>query len=114
MIVEDSKVLILGYTFKENCPDTRNTKVIDVIDELKAYKIDVDVYDPWVKVEDISPPNKINLIKEIKNKYDAIILAVSHNEFHEIDFDSLSHKNTIIFDIKSFIVNKKNKNIYTL
>ncbi|MAQ43823.1 MAG: Vi polysaccharide biosynthesis protein VipA/TviB [Candidatus Marinimicrobia bacterium] len=104
IIVEESKVLILGFTFKENCPDIRNTKVVDVISELKEYKVEVDVYDPWVTDDESIEEYKIKMKDDYyKSKYDAIILAVSHNEFLKIDFDSITHKKTIIFDIKSFL-----------
>ena len=114
-IVEDSNILILGYTFKENCPDIRNTKVIDIINELKDYNVDVDVYDPWVQsIDDIPRKDKINLIEKIDNQYNAIILAVAHEEFREINLASISKQNAVIFDIKSFFKSTDNKDIHRL
>lgn len=99
-----SNILILGFTFKENCPDIRNTKVIDVYKALKVYSLNVDVYDPWVDPEIAEREYSI----EIKNvlslcKYDAIILAVAHNEFKNLDISTLLKMNSVIFDVKSFL-----------
>lgn len=105
--VEGAKVLILGLSFKENCPDVRNTKVIDIVHELKEYNIDVNVFDPWVDAEeaqqeyDISP---INDIAELKSdSYDGIILAVAHNQFVEMGVEKireLGKKNHVLYDLK--------------
>ena len=114
-IVEDSKILILGYTFKENCPDIRNTKVIDIVNELKDYNVEVDVYDPWVQdIKDVSKKDNINLVEKINSQYDAIILAVAHSKFYDIDLNLISKENSIIFDIKSFFKDINNKNIHRL
>lgn len=105
-IVKRSKALILGITFKENCPDVRNTKVIDIINGLQAYDIDVDVYDPWANELSVKHEYNIDLkSKENLDKYSAIILAVSHNEFLNIDLDSLKDSDCIIFDVKGIIKN---------
>ncbi len=115
IIVENSKVLILGFTFKENCSDIRNTKVIDVISELREYKVEVDVYDPWVDDNESLKEYNIKIKNDYYNsKYDAIILAVSHNEFLKINFDSIAHEKTIIFDIKSFLPKLKGFKIFQL
>lgn len=105
--VEGAKVLILGLSFKENCPDVRNTKVIDIVHELKEYNINVDVYDPWVDVEeaqqeyDISPiSNSANLESD---SYDGIILAVAHNQFVEMGVEQirdLGKSNHVLYDLK--------------
>ena len=105
--VEGAKVLILGLSFKENCPDVRNTKVIDIVHELKEYNIDVDVYDPWVNAEeaqqeyDISP---INDIADLKcDSYDGIILAVAHNQFVEMGVEKireLGKQKHVLYDLK--------------
>ena len=99
--IKNAKVLILGITFKENCPDTRNTKVVEVYKELLEYGCDVDIYDPWAKKENVKEEYNITLINNYKdNKYDAIILAVAHNEFKEIEIDSISTDNRVVYDIK--------------
>ena len=99
-----STVLILGVTFKENCPDYRNTKVVDVIKRLKKESLQVDLYDPWVDVESFEKEYNLKVINEkpIK-KYDAIILAVSHYVFKELDLVKFyKDENTVVYDIKSF------------
>ena len=114
-IIEGSNVLILGFTFKENCPDIRNTKVIDIIEELKDYNVRVKVYDPWVDQQKIPSKYKVNFINDLNGgKYNAIILAVCHNEFLNIDFNLISDSNTIIFDIKSFLPKMNNRHFHKL
>jgi len=100
--VSGSSILVMGLTFKENCPDTRNTKVIDLINELDDHGANIDVYDPWVNEELNS--TTFNLIKSpIKNKYDAIILAVSHTQFIDLGIKqirSYGKNEHVIFDLK--------------
>lgn len=102
-IIKNSKALILGVTFKENCPDVRNTKVVDIYHELTDYGIDVDIYDPWASKEEVKHEYGIELISELDNKYDSIIIAVSHKEFTEMKFETLKKENTVIFDTKACI-----------
>lgn len=106
--IQSSKVLILGFTFKENCPDTRNTKVIDIYNELRDFGIIVDVHDPWASVKDVKREYGIELIKEISNnQYDGIILAVAHKQFLALDSDILKkNEKSVVFDVKS-ILDKK-------
>jgi UDP-N-acetyl-D-glucosamine/UDP-N-acetyl-D-galactosamine dehydrogenase len=101
--VSEARALILGITFKENCPDIRNSRVIDIYSELQQFGLGVDVFDPHAKKEEVHEEYGIQLIDDLKdNKYDAIILAVSHNEFLTLDFEILkSGKHTVIFDTKS-------------
>lgn len=102
--IKDSKILILGITFKENCPDTRNTKVIDVINELKTYNSIVSVYDPWADKNTVKQIYNINLIKNLReNYYDSIILAVGHSEFKNIEFNKIVKTNSVIYDTKSIL-----------
>jgi UDP-N-acetyl-D-galactosamine dehydrogenase len=102
--VNASKALILGVTFKENCPDIRNSKVIDIYNELQQYGINVDVYDPYADINEVEEEYKIKLITKISETYDAIILAVSHDEFLKINLKNIiKGKNSVIFDIKSFL-----------
>jgi UDP-N-acetyl-D-galactosamine dehydrogenase len=104
----NSNVLVLGITFKENCPDIRNTKVIDVIYELKNFGCNVDVYDPWAIQKNVKKEHNLELISNdsslSSNKYHAIILAVAHNEFLKLDYYNLTKgKNFVIYDIKSVL-----------
>lgn len=100
--VHKAEVLILGFTFKENCPDVRNTKVIDVVNALKSYQIDITVCDPLAEVFEVEKEYKILSVKEIPaKKYDAIILAVAHSQFEGIDFELLKKENAVIYDVKN-------------
>lgn len=106
--VLDSNVLLLGVTFKENCPDIRNTKTVDIVDELKEFGCKVDIYDPWASQEEVKFEYGIETMKKnadiYAKKYDAVILAVSHDQFAEIDFDRLTNGcKSVIFDIKGFL-----------
>lgn len=102
--IKNSKVLILGFTFKENCPDTRNTKVIDIYNELRTYSALVSIYDPWVNQAEVNKDYQLKLLTEIDDiVYDAIIIAVAHRQFLAIDFASYKEKGAVIYDTKSFI-----------
>ena len=102
--IKNSKILILGITFKENCPDVRNTKVVDIREELMSYNTDVDIFDPIANKNDVLNEFDIRLKSSIElSNYQAIILCVAHDEFEQIDFDSLRDKNIIIYDTKGFI-----------
>lgn len=104
--VKGGKVLVLGITFKENCPDIRNSKVIDVIEELQKYNLDVDVYDPWAEPSEVDREFGISLIsekEELSNSYDAVILTVSHNEFKSLNVKDYTATNSVVFDVKSFL-----------
>ena len=105
--IKNSKVLILGITFKENCPDIRNSRVIDLVDELKDFGCKTDIFDPWADKQEVKEEYNINLTTKISQEqlieYDAIVLAVSHNQFKKIDFNKIDKQKTVIFDIKSFL-----------
>lgn len=104
--IEGSKVLVLGITFKENCPDIRNSRVIDVIEELKEFGCNVDVYDPWADVQEVKHEYNLDLIKngELKiDNYDAVVLAVAHEEFKNLDINSTD--SLVVYDIKSLLKN---------
>ena len=98
--VNDSRALVLGITFKENCPDIRNSKVIDVINELQSFGIEVDVYDPQASKKEVFQEYKINIVDQPTAKYDSILLAVAHNEFKEFNISAFSSDNSAIFDLK--------------
>ncbi len=110
MIKKDGKVkngnaLVLGITFKENCPDIRNSKAIDVITELQNYNLNVDVFDPWANAEEVKKEFGIELIsneKDLKESYDTIVLTVSHEEFRGFQLDDYISKTSVVFDVKSF------------
>lgn len=102
--IQGAKVLILGFTFKENCPDTRNTKVIDIYKELQSFSIEADIYDPWASPAEVKLEYGIDLIAaDDFMPYDAVILAVAHAAYRKIDFQSWKDSGTIIFDTKAFI-----------
>ena len=102
--LDDANILIMGLAFKENCPDIRNTKVIDLINEFKDLNCNIDVYDPWVNTEDVTDEYKTQLIhKPHINKYDAIVLAVAHDKIKEISLEELKtygKDSHVIYDIK--------------
>jgi UDP-N-acetyl-D-galactosamine dehydrogenase len=100
----DSKILILGFTFKENCPDVRNTRVIDIINELKTYNINLTVVDPWANPNDVKKEYDIATLTEIPNhKYDAIILAVGHFNFLKINLQEYQNSSSVVFDVKGIL-----------
>ncbi len=100
--IKGAKVLLLGITFKENCPDIRNTKAIDVYKELKEYSLDVDLYDPWASHEEVKREYSINCLKELKieEQYEVIIHAVSHDLFKEINLEPILKDNSVFYDVK--------------
>jgi len=102
--VEGSKVLVLGLSFKENCPDIRNTKIIDIINELKEYQIEVDIYDPWVDISEAQHEYNVTPIKTLQDSiYDGVILAVAHEEFKDMGADKirkLGKANHVLYDLK--------------
>jgi len=102
--IKDSNVLVLGITFKEDCPDIRNSRAIDIIREFETYNVNVDVFDPWASTEEVRHEYSLDLITSkdaLKSSYDAIVLAVSHKEFLELDIEKLKSKTAVIFDVKS-------------
>ena len=102
--IKGSKVLILGVTFKENCPDIRNSKVADVYAELKEFGLLVDAYDYEANSKEVKQEYDINLIDEIKEKYDGVLLAVAHNKFSMIDIESIKKDSkSVVFDLKGFL-----------
>ncbi|MEA3490576.1 MAG: nucleotide sugar dehydrogenase [Campylobacterota bacterium] len=100
--IAGAKVLVLGITFKENCPDIRNSRVIDVIKELQEFGTDVSVYDPWADSEEVKREYGLDLLPSLDTKYDAVVLAVAHDKFDGLDIEKLKSGNdTVIYDIKS-------------
>lgn len=101
--IKGASVLILGITFKENCPDIRNSRVIDIYNELLEFGVTVDVYDPWADKEKVRSEYGIDLLDNIVEKYDGLILAVSHDELINLDLSLFTNCNTVIFDSKAVI-----------
>ncbi len=101
--IYNGKVLVLGLTFKENCPDIRNSKVVDVIKELSGFGVQVDVYDPHANAEEVMHEYSLKLTTNLNKRYHAIVLAVSHQEFSTIEFANLKEENAVIYDIKGFL-----------
>lgn len=99
--VKGSKVLVLGITFKENCPDIRNTRVIDIIRELHDYSIEVDIFDPWASKEEVVEEFELKLIDQPGSDYQAIVLAVDHEKFKSLDLAQLCGQGGIIYDVKA-------------
>jgi len=103
--IKGSSVLMLGVTFKENCPDIRNTKVVDIYRELCEFGLNVDIYDPWASVEEVKQEYGVDIIDQVddKKKYDAVLLAVAHDEFKTIDFEKYYKAGSVVFDAKAVI-----------
>jgi UDP-N-acetyl-D-galactosamine dehydrogenase len=108
LIIKGGNVLILGITFKENCPDVRNTRVIDIYNELKLFGLNCDVYDPWASAIEVNAEYNIDLLDSInfEKKYQAVIITVAHDEFLNINYNLFKENNTVIFDTKSIIDRK--------
>ncbi len=101
--IKGGKVLVLGLTFKENCPDTRNSKVVDVVRELKSYGTDVDIYDPHADAAQVKHEYQLTLISKLEKKYNAIVLAVSHDEFKSIEWEKIRSEGAVVFDVKGVL-----------
>lgn len=107
-VIKGADILILGVTFKENCPDIRNTRVVDIVDELKGFECNVDIYDPWADKIEVMEEYGLEMSNGLKDKkYGAVILAVSHEEFLNLDMASLKDDKAIVFDTKGVLdINK--------
>lgn len=103
--VKDAKILILGVTFKENCPDIRNTKVVDIYHTLQEYTPHITIFDPWADAEKVRGEYGVDVVSELPagEKYDAVILAVAHREFENIDIKSLAGDDGVIYDVKGIL-----------
>lgn len=104
VMVKDSKILILGITFKENCPDIRNTKIVDIYHTLTEYTGNITVYDPWANKEKVKHEYGVEVVNELSDgKYDAVILGVAHKQFLELDVKSLVREGGVIYDVKGIL-----------
>ncbi len=101
--IKGGRILVLGLTFKENCPDIRNSKVVDVIEELKSYGTEVDIYDPHADPQEVRHEYKISLIETLEKQYHAIVLAVSHDEFMDLPWGKIRTEKTVVYDVKGFL-----------
>jgi UDP-N-acetyl-D-galactosamine dehydrogenase len=105
--IAGSKALVLGITFKENCPDIRNSKVIDIVRELLEFGVHVDTFDPWADPQEVKDEYGIGLISkeelEANGQYDAIVLAVAHDKFSDIEIGGMKNQKTIVYDVKGIL-----------
>lgn len=100
--IKESEVLILGITFKENCPDVRNTKVVDIVRALQEFELQADIYDPWASAEEVKKVYGLDIYTKLpQKKYDAVILAVAHEEFRKLRFRELCKSSGIVYDVKN-------------
>jgi UDP-N-acetyl-D-galactosamine dehydrogenase len=104
ILVVDSKLLILGFTFKENCPDVRNTKVIDIVKALQEYNVAVTIYDPWADPAEVMHEYGVTTSRELPaGQFDAVVLAVAHAGFRQLDIAALQRENSVVYDVKGFL-----------
>ena len=105
VLVKDARILILGITFKENCPDIRNTKVVDIYHTLTEYSSDITIFDPWADKAHVKHEYGIDVVNELPAgaSFDACILAVAHNEFLGLDVRSLVRPGGVIYDVKGIL-----------
>ncbi len=102
--VKDAEILVLGITFKENCPDVRNTKVVDVVSSLKEYGTNITIYDPWANEEGVMHEYGLSSTRKLPTKkFDGIVLTVAHNEFKDLDFLSLKKEKAVVYDVKNIL-----------
>jgi UDP-N-acetyl-D-galactosamine dehydrogenase len=103
--IKRANILVLGITFKENCPDVRNTKVIDVLNALKEYEVNIKIYDPWASPLEVQSAYGWVSQRELNTEecFDVVILAVAHGEFRSLDYGKLVNSKSVIYDVKGFI-----------
>lgn len=105
--IKNAEVLVLGITFKENCPDVRNTKVVDVIKGLKEYSTNITIYDPWADEDEVLKEYGLHSVKKLPNKkFDAVVLTVAHNEFKSLNFDEIKRNEAVVYDVKNVLSNE--------
>jgi UDP-N-acetyl-D-galactosamine dehydrogenase len=104
--VNGAELLMLGITFKENCPDVRNTKIVDVISALTDYGILVTIYDPWANPAEVKQEYGLICYTKLvsESKFDSVVLGIAHKEFLDLDFESLQKENSVLFDVKGVLV----------
>lgn len=105
--INGAELLMLGVTFKENCPDVRNTKIVDVLSSLREYGVTITIYDPWANPAEVMHEYGITMVNELPNKmFDAVVLGVAHNEFLKLDFNQLKKENSVVYDVKGILGSK--------
>ena len=110
--IKKAKILNLGITFKENCPDVRNTKAVDVINQLKSYETDITIYDPWANPQEVMHEYNLVTNQQLpKGKFDVIVLTVAHKEFLNLDLNALLNPNGILYDVKGVIKDSNSKRL---
>ena len=103
-MVKDAKILILGFTFKENCPDIRNTKIVDVYHTLSEYTSNITVYDPWADKEKAVSEYGIAIVNDLpEERFDAIILGVAHRQFEQVNLKALLREGGVVYDVKGVL-----------
>ncbi len=104
ILVVDSNLLLLGFTFKENCPDVRNTKVIDIVKALKEYNVTVTIYDPWANPDEVMHEYGVVTTRTLPStRFDAVVLAVAHTSFGSLDIPAVCKDNSVVYDVKGFL-----------
>ena len=105
VLVKDAKILLLGITFKENCPDIRNTKIVDIHSTLSEYTNNITIYDPWANTAEVKHEYNIDIVNTLNSsdKYDAVILGVAHKEFLSLDIKSLVKESSVVYDVKGIL-----------
>jgi len=105
--IKNANILVLGITFKENCPDVRNTKVVDVVKQLEAYETQVDIFDPWANADEVEHEYHLKSFRDLPNKkYEAIVLCVAHQKFIDINLEKLKNPNAVVYDVKGVLGDK--------
>ena len=108
--VNSAEILMLGITFKENCPDVRNTKIVNVIATLEDFAVTIKTYDPWANPEEVKHEYGIESLDKLpEEKFDCVVLGVAHKDFLDIDFESLKKENAVVYDVKGFLKEADNK-----
>jgi UDP-N-acetyl-D-galactosamine dehydrogenase len=105
IVIHEANLLLLGFTFKENCPDVRNTRIVDIVKELKKFNINITIFDPWAKPEEVLHEYGIvcHAKLDANTKYDAVILGVAHKEFENLNLNELTNPTNVIYDVKGFL-----------
>lgn len=110
--INGSSLLLLGITFKENCPDVRNTKIVDVIRAFKEYEINVTIYDPWANPEEVRKEYQLKTVNSLpETQFDAVVLGVAHKEFLQLDFQKLKKQNAVLYDVKGVLGSEVDGNL---
>ena len=110
--IKGSNILVLGITFKENCPDVRNTKVVDVVKNLKEYGVNLTIFDPLANPSEVKHEYGLETISEMpQEKFDAVVLAVAHKQFLDMNFDQLKAPNAVVYDVKGVLGSKSDKKL---